>query len=146
MIAICFLIFGFMQDEFATKNYWIKFNDHIHSFNKKVNLKPSTAPVEINYTIAEIRKIPTKGVDSKVLKYCEKRISFAIDYSDFLKSIDISDDTQFYKTEYPIRRKRESFMEMQKKYELLYDKNKKLDAEQLELLAYLKEKYDLLYK
>ena len=78
--------------EVSTKNYWIKFNDLIHEFNKKTNSKPSIATNEIKYTIAEIRKIPTKNVDMKVLKYSEKRIGFAIEYSTFLDSIDIADD------------------------------------------------------
>ena len=133
--------------EVSTKNYWIKFNDLIHEFNKKTNSKPSIATNEIKYTIAEIRKIPTKNVDMKVIKYSEKRISFAIDYSSFLDSIDnIADDVQYYKTEFPIKKKRETFQEMQKRYEILFDKNKTLDEEQKELLAYLQEKYKILDK
>ena len=145
-LLLVFGLFSPTYDEMATKNYWIKFNDFIHKFNSKVNLKPSTAPTEIKYTIAEIRKIPTKNVDMKLLMYCEKRINFAIEYSEFLESIDIADNILSYKTEFPIRKKRESFMEMQKRYELLYDKNMKLDKEQQELLAYLGEKYGLANK
>ena len=132
--------------EVSTKNYWIKFNDLIHEFNKKTNSKQSIATNEIKYTIAEIRKIPTKNVDMKVLKYSEKRIGFAVDYSAFLDSIDIADDIQYYKTEFPIKKKRETFQEMQKRYEILFDKNKTLDEEQKELLAYLQEKYKILDK
>lgn len=148
-MAHIFLFFGLFfpnYDDIATKNYWIKFNDNIHQFNKKVNSKPSTAPTEINYTIAEIRKLPTKEVDKKVILYCEKRINFAVEYSQFLESIDIADNIVSYKTEFPIKKKRESFNDMQKRYELLYDKNKKLDEEQNELLAYLKEKYGIITK
>lgn len=143
---ILLLIFSINADEYSTKNYWIKFNEHIHKFNKSVNAKPSSAPTEINYTIAEIRKIPLNGVDSKVIKYCEKRISFALEYSEFLKSLDFVESVDSFKTEYPIKQKKEKFTDMQKRYELLYDKNKKLEGEQEELIAYLKEKYNLIYK
>ena len=130
------------QQEMATKNYWIKFNDIIHKFNKNVNEKPNTAAEEIKQTIAKIRSMSIKDVDSMVIKYAEKRIALATEYADFLDSIKISDDI-LYKVDFPIKNQKNKIQNLQKKYQDLYDMHKNMDLEQQILMAYLKEKYML---
>ena len=138
---ILFALFSATQEqEIATKSYWIGLNDIIHKFNKNVNEKPSTAATEIKQTIAKIRSMSVKNVDSLVLKYAEKRIALASEYADFLDSIKITDDI-FYKVEFPIKKQKDKIQNLQKRYQDLYDMHKDMDTEQQILIAYLKEKY-----
>jgi len=130
------------EQEISTKSYWIGFNDIIHNFNKAINAKPNTAALEIKQTIAKIRSMSTKNVDSLVLKYAEKRISLATEYAEFLDSFNLSDEVS-YKVEFPIKEKRKKYQNIQKIYQDLYDKHKDMDTEQEIILAYLKEKYNI---
>lgn len=130
------------EQEISTKSYWIGFNDIIHNFNKAINAKPNTAALEIKQTIAKIRSMSTKNVDSLVLKYAEKRISLATEYAEFLDSFNLSDEVS-YKVDFPIKEKRKKYQNIQKIYQDLYDKHKDMDTEQEIILAYLKEKYNI---
>ena len=140
---ILFLASNQTADEVATKNFWINFNDIIHKFNKTVNSNPSKASVEIKETIAKIRCLPTKNVDMLVLNYSERRVTLAVEYADFIDSLKIPEDIQFYKTEFPIKSQRDKFRDKQKYYDRLQERYKDMDSEQKVLIAYLDEKYKI---
>lgn len=131
-----------IEQEIATKKYWIGLNDIIHNFNKTVNAKPSTATTEMKNAIAKIRSMQIKHVDSLVLIYSEKRIKLASDYVDFLESIKIDSD-DFFKTDFPIKKQKDKIENIQKKYQYFYEQHKDIDTEQQVLVAYLKEKYNI---
>ncbi len=144
MLTTFLIVFSLItpEQEVATKNYWIGFNDIVHNFNKSINLKPNTATTEIKIAIAKMRSMSIKNVDSLVLKYTEKRIALAIEYSEFLEKFKFTEDG-FFKVDYPIKEQRNKFQNSQEIYRKLYDKHQDMDMEQKVLIAYLKEKYNI---
>lgn len=131
------------EKEAATKSYWIGLNDIVHGFNKAVNAKPSAAPQEVKKAVAKIRSMPTKNVDSLVLMYSERRIKLAMDYAEFLEQTKFGSDEIFLNAEYSIKKNRENLSNIQKRFQILAERHRDMDAEQEVVVSYLKEKFGI---
>lgn len=131
------------EKEASTKRYWIGLDDIVHSFNKAVNSKPSAAAQEVKKAVAKIRSMPTKNVDSLVLMYSERRIKLAMDYAEFLEQTKFGSEEIFFNAEYSIKKNRENLGNIQKRFQVLAERHRDMDAEQEVVVSYLKEKYGL---
>lgn len=143
-LAILSLVFFVNpEQQAATKGYWIGLNDIIHNFNKTVNTRPGLAVDEIKKSVAKIRSMSTRNVDSLVLIYAEKRIQLAMDYAEFLQETNFASEEYLFKAEYSIKRQKQKLENVQKRFQELAERHRHMDAEQEILVSYLREKFDL---